>query len=414
MGESSIPDWMKQWQALSQQSLGAWAEAARATGAGAAPADGFAQWAQAFGGGGEAAPAQTIERFVEGARNYVTMMQALLAGVGNAQAGTPAWGDAMRQAFAAAGPYRFAHPLAGPWQPPSADAFASLLNLFRGPAATPGDTAELKAWLRLPTFGYLREHQEHQQKTALAWVEYQEQLARYNAQMLEAARRGFEIFEGKLAEREQPGRQVDSLRALYDLWVDAAEEGYAEIALSPEFQEIYGELTNAQMRMRARIQQEVERLSVDLGMPTRSEIDTIGKRLQDVRRELRALRGGDALIDEIAALHAEIDALRSQAQGTKAAGGDRATTLAPELARAGATSPRPKPPAMKKSRPAKKAPARRAVAAVAPGTFASRIAEFAGGAKPPRGALTRSTKGTGAKAKAAAKKAGRAAGARKQ
>ena len=132
----------------------------------------------------------------------------------------------------------------------------------------------MKSWLKLPAFGFLREHQEHQQKGAVAFVEYQEQVARYNAQMLEAARRGFELFEGKLAEREQPGRQIESLRALYDLWVDAAEEAYAEIALSREFQEIYGELTNAQMRLRAQIQQEVERLSVDLGMSAPSAIAT--------------------------------------------------------------------------------------------------------------------------------------------
>lgn len=396
MAGTSIPDWMKQWQALSQPSFGAWTEAMRGF-AGQPKATGFESWAQAFGGG-EGAQAETIGRFVDGARNYVAMMQALLNGAAGSDGAMPAWSDALRQAFGG-GANLFAHPLAQQWQAPSMDAFGSLANLFRGPAAAPGDAGELKAWLRMPAFGLLREHQEHQQKSALAWVEYQEQLARYNAQMFEAARRGFEIFEGKLAEREQPGRQVESLRALYDLWVDAAEEGYAEIALSPEFREIHGELTNAQMRMRAQIQQEIERLSVDLGMPTRSEIDTIGKRLQEVRRELRALRGGDALIDEMAELRAEVEALRAAAKS--AASTARAvvppreaavkrTGAPPRKATVARRAPRPaSAPASKGPRTTRpKVPAKRAVAAVAPANFASRIAEFAGGKPPGRGALT--------------------------
>src|SRR5690606_6595489 len=134
---------------------------------------------------------------------------------------------------------------------------------------------DIRAWMNLPTFGPAREHQEEYQKSVLAWMDYQEQLRRYNELMVRAARRGFELFEGKLAEREQPGREIDSLRALYDLWVDAAEEGYAEIALSHEFREVYGALVNAQMRVRAHVQKEVERVANDLGMPTRAEVDSI-------------------------------------------------------------------------------------------------------------------------------------------
>ncbi len=124
---------------------------------------------------------------------------------------------------------------------------------------------EAKSWLRVPAFGFLREHQEHYQKSMSAFVDYQEQSGRYNALILKASQRGFGLFESKLAAREEPGRQIDSLRALYDLWVDAMEEAYAEIALSPEFREVYGAVVNAQMRVRSQIQQEVERIATDFG-----------------------------------------------------------------------------------------------------------------------------------------------------
>src|SRR3546814_16203183 len=77
--------------------------------------------------------------------------------------------------------------------------------------------------------------------------------------MQKATRDAFAIFEDKLAEREEPGRQIQSARALFDLWVDAAEDAYAKIALSHEFREVYGKLVDAQMRLRGGVQREVER-----------------------------------------------------------------------------------------------------------------------------------------------------------
>ncbi len=83
-----------------------------------------------------------------------------------------------------------------------------------------------------------------------------------------------------------------------------------------EFRGVYGDVVNAQMRVRSQLQQEVERIGVDLGMPTRTELNSVHKRMHDLRRELRdsqeaqsngAHDGRDA---EIAAMRAEIDDLR--------------------------------------------------------------------------------------------------------
>ena len=134
------------------------------------------------------------------------------------------------------------------------------------------------SWLHAPAFGFAREHQEHYQKMAAAFVEFQDALGRYNALMLKSSQRSFEIFESKLGEHDEPGRQIDSMRALYDLWVDAAEDAYAEIALSEEFRKVYGDVVNSQMRVRQAMQQEVERMSTDFGMPTRSELNSVHKR----------------------------------------------------------------------------------------------------------------------------------------
>jgi class III poly(R)-hydroxyalkanoic acid synthase PhaE subunit len=146
------------------------------------------------------------------------------------------------------------------------------------------------SWLGLPAFGFAREQQERWQALAQAQLEYQERTNAYNALMFKAAQRAYEVFESKLAERSEPGRQLQSARALFDLWIDAAEEAYAEIALSPEFRKVYGALVNAQMRVRAGVQKEVEQASGMFGMPTRTEVDAAHRKIAQLERELRRLR----------------------------------------------------------------------------------------------------------------------------
>jgi len=86
--------------------------------------------------------------------------------------------------------------------------------------------------LRMPAFGMNREHQERLQALAAAQIELQEKNDAYNQRMLAIGQDAFARFERKLAERSEPGRQLKSARALFDLWIDAAEEAYAEVALS--------------------------------------------------------------------------------------------------------------------------------------------------------------------------------------
>lgn len=150
------------------------------------------------------------------------------------------------------------------------------------------------AWLQLPAFGFTREHQERAQALAAAQLECQEASNAFNTLMLKASEAAFAVFERKLAEHEAPGLQISSPRKLFDLWIDAAEEAYADIALSREYREAYGNLVNAQMRLRAGIQQEVEQATAALGMPTRSELDGAHRKIVELERALRKLRDAAA------------------------------------------------------------------------------------------------------------------------
>lgn len=157
-----------------------------------------------------------------------------------------------------------------------------------------GETA---AWLDTPAFGLAREHQERAQKLVRAQIDHQQRTADYNAQLAKAAKGAFERFERKLAERSEPGRQLESARALFDLWIDAAEEAWAEVALGDEYRRVYGEMVNSQMRLRAAVQGQVEQVAGLLGLPTRSEVNGSHKKLAALEREVRALRQQLAAFD---------------------------------------------------------------------------------------------------------------------
>jgi class III poly(R)-hydroxyalkanoic acid synthase PhaE subunit len=322
----SPQDWMKDWQALQKQYWTAWTDATR----GMKPEmpdpatpwhEGFEQWARLFGDSGK--QNETLERLMASAKGYSSLMQSMIGAAAGKPAGEGAartWTDALRQGFNMPGAEAFLQN----------NPFAQLMHNMHGPGVQGFDQLsqsfapflaqarqEGMSWLSVPAFGYLREHQEHYQKMAAAFVEFQEAVGKYNELMFKAGQRSFELFQDKLAAREEPGRQIESPRALYDLWVDAAEDAYQQIALSEEFRKVYGDVVNAQMRVRSQIQQEVERIGVDLGMPTRTELNSVHKRMHDLRRELRAGGRADAGA-QIEALRAEVRQLREQLRAREA------------------------------------------------------------------------------------------------
>ena len=317
------------WQATSQRYWNAWNDATRKAFEGATtPAAGAAanapwqqgleQWSRMFAQ--QPAQNEVVERMLNGAKSYFALLQSLAAKsagqAGNLDA--QAWTDTLRESFnfPGADAALFDNPLARALREIAGQGAKGFEQMMESFAPLMQQT---RALFDMPAFGYLREHQEHYQKLAQAMLDYQQQTNRYNMLIARASHRGFELFEDKLAERGEPGRQVESVRALYDLWVDAAEEAYAEVALSPEFREVYGALVNAQMRVRKHVQQEVERVAVDLGMPTRTEIDSIGKRLHETRRELkRQAEASPDLAAEVAALRAEVEQLKAAGKSAPA------------------------------------------------------------------------------------------------
>jgi class III poly(R)-hydroxyalkanoic acid synthase PhaE subunit len=288
MARQDIPQaWLDGWKDLQQQFLQAW----QGSGAASAPRiplhEGFELWARLAGGGDSGN--ETVDRMVGAARQFVGMMQAAIEQAGGAKAAAqPDWTAALAQAFGKIDPVD--NPVADALRGiagKGAQGFEQLFADLRAGAAP--WRAEFDTLTRLPAFGYARETQVRQQQIAAGFAEYAAQMDRYNGLMLAASRKALERLESKLVEHSEPGRQFKSFRELYDAWIDAAEEGYAEVALSDEFRHAYGALVNAQMQVRKHIQQEIERSTGSVGMPTRTEVDAVHRKLAAMQRRIAEL-----------------------------------------------------------------------------------------------------------------------------
>jgi class III poly(R)-hydroxyalkanoic acid synthase PhaE subunit len=284
-------------EALARQYFSAWGDALRH--AAAAPGhtggpEGQGNWQQAIDGWAQMMPNaasgpadEAVHRFREQAGGWYGTMQQVAAQFAGRDTTSADVAQAWRKAVLGQGNGLLQWMLQGARGHTHAEG-PDLLQLLETLQR------QLGPWLQSPAFGPGREHQARWQALLRAQQEYQAHSRDYVEQIKQALDDAFTLFEQRLAEHEQPGNQLTSARAMFDLWIDAAEEAYAKVALSEPFQAVYAALGNAQMRLRAATQQEIERLTEGFGLPTRTEMDAAHRRIAELERLVRRMAAAAA------------------------------------------------------------------------------------------------------------------------
>ncbi len=149
---------------------------------------------------------------------------------------------------------------------------------------------ELSRLLKSPALGQWREHQQQLQTVAQLMIEFQEADQIYKLAFAQMGVRSIEALRQRLIDDTKNGRKVSTVREFYDLWVDVNEEVYSDFAMTDEYQVIHGDFVNSLMALRKETNALNEKLYKAVNLPTRSEINTINKRLQEQRRENIQLR----------------------------------------------------------------------------------------------------------------------------
>ncbi|QIO88489.1 class III poly(R)-hydroxyalkanoic acid synthase [Stenotrophomonas rhizophila] len=339
-------------EALARQYFGAWGDALRH--AAGVPGDshdpgragGWQQaieaWSQLMPDAGSGPADDAVRRFREQAGGWYGTMQQVAAQFAGRDASSADVAQAWRAAVEGQGDGLLQWMLQAARGHTRADG-PDLLKLLESLQR------DLGPWMQSPAFGPGREHQARWQALLRAQQEFQTHSSAYVDQIKQALDDAFALFEQRLAEHEQPGNQLTSARAMFDLWIEAAEEAYAKVALSEPFQQVYAALGNAQMRLRAATQHEIERVTESLGLPTRTEMDAAHRRIAELERLVRRMMQAAPA----KAAPARPTARATPAEAPKAPKATKATkaTKAPKATR----TPKPAKPA----KPAPAAPARR-------------------------------------------------------
>lgn len=163
----------------------------------------------------------------------------------------------------------------------------------------------LHRFLSAPGLGYSREEQAQYQDLMRRLLAYQRAMQEYMQFFSTLGLQSLDRMREKLTQFSKQGKSVDSARGLYDLWVGSCEEVYGEQVATVDHARVHGQLVNSLIAVKQRLSIMVDETLGTMNMPTRAELRTLQDRVQETRRENKALRAElESLKEQLAALGA--------------------------------------------------------------------------------------------------------------
>ena len=156
----------------------------------------------------------------------------------------------------------------------------------------------------IPGLGSNRESHEQMQEGLRLLKEYQEVSHEFNVVMNKVSVEALEVMRLMIIEMAEHDKEINSLREVYNLWVDCNEKAYAEYVYTDEYSELYGKLSNALMALKQHCGKVMDQMLVKLNLPTQKGMNTMLKRQQEMKRaQLKSAGRIKALEHEVSSLH---------------------------------------------------------------------------------------------------------------
>ncbi|WP_298608648.1 class III poly(R)-hydroxyalkanoic acid synthase subunit PhaE [uncultured Thiothrix sp.] len=148
----------------------------------------------------------------------------------------------------------------------------------------------LQKALATPSFGLSREGQERLKKLSALALRYQQAMDKYREAFATQGQESVQALRIRIQKLADQGKNISSLRELYDLWVDVSEETYAQFAASEQYQTLYGELVNAFLLLKQGMNEHLDHEFKAFGLPVRADYEATIKKQYELKRENNALR----------------------------------------------------------------------------------------------------------------------------
>ena len=159
-----------------------------------------------------------------------------------------------------------------------------------GPAATIAFERTFGAVSDALGFGPMRKLQAAAQELMSASLEQNEARTRYAMLVQSAFAAGFDALLARLAGMAKSGERVESVLALLRLWAVATEEAVHDVLQSERGLEATAAIARAGLAYRRKLQNVASIVADALDMATRRDLDEAFREIQELKREVRALR----------------------------------------------------------------------------------------------------------------------------
>jgi len=173
-------------------------------------------------------------------------------------------------------------------------------------------TEQMQQLFSQPNQPVNKKWQEQVQQGSQLWLAYQTAQEAYTALFSRIGLRTIDCLRDEMAHQIKQGKSFETLRAVYDLWIDCGEKTYGEFVMTEEYGKIYANLINSLMAWKQYERQRIDEWVAAFNIPTRHEFEIMTKRIQQMRREQKMLQSTLQSSPSLKELQAEIQALRRE------------------------------------------------------------------------------------------------------
>ncbi len=234
---------------------------------------------------------------------------------------SPAWSESLAE-FTASARQCLESFLAVSGQQPPAPAL-ELVAALAGLLSGAGRTAQAsQTWVdpllgfwsqameQTPRLGMLQHHQAQFQTVSKSLIRYQRASRAYAGLVADMAEQALAelgpALERRLSDEDSP---QPSLQELYEIWLTVNDGAYERMLSTDRYAELSAELNNSYNNLQRDAQVLMDEVLKRFNLPTRNELASTQKRLQQIRRHTR-----HTVSEELAGLRGEMDALREEVE----------------------------------------------------------------------------------------------------
>ena len=137
--------------------------------------------------------------------------------------------------------------------------------------------------------GHSRERQVEWQAYVKALADYQQIATNLMQQFANVVAESLKNVPDLVAQRSQSGKTVESMRELYEIWIECGEQCFAAISRDDQFVAVQAAHTNALSRVRLAERTLLERWLQQYDLPTRSEINALHQKVRGMAQHIAEL-----------------------------------------------------------------------------------------------------------------------------